>query len=472
MAAQGSIPQQLGTRGLAAVGTRGVDDTGSISISLVLQIYLFLMFSRVTEYVEILNKVHVILIVAFLAGVISIVTGGMFRAISTKVGLLLTATTVWILLATPFSNWVGGSVAGIVSTWLKSYITFFIVAGLITSLGQFRKVVFSLASATAMIVIMVRILSFTAAADDRMQLQWGTLGNSNDLATELLLGLPFCLHIVTDRKRGLISRMFFALVSVLVLPAVLKTGSRGALLALFLLAAFLFWKASAANRMKIAAAFVVIAIATPFILTRDLRNRYLTLFMGEKLETMVGSEDDLANVRSANESTEARRQLLVNALSLSLQHPVFGVGFGQFPNADADKAIAEGKEPLWHEVHNVFAVMMVENGVPAVVFMLAAIYLAFKALLRIYNRVRKLPEQTEIARLSLCLLASMTVFFVCNNFATSAYSMQFPLLGGLAAALDTIVRRQPLAGPAAPVPISATLPHRPSKNPPALSWRF
>jgi O-antigen ligase len=438
----GSISQRVALPVTNPDQTARPDVFGSGLGSFVVQGYLFLVFSRLTEYVEILSQIHLILIVAFLAGVIAIASGGLLRAVTTKVGLWLSAATLWMLVAAPFSGWVGGSVRGIADTWLKSYVTFFLVAGIIVSFGQFRKVVFSIAWATVVILVIVQRLSFAAAADDRIMLEWGTFGNSNDLATELLLGLPFCLHVVTDKSRARIFRIFFAVVSAVLLGTVLQTGSRGALLTIVLLGLFLFWKSSAANKVRIVAVFAALAVSAPFILSRDLKQRYLTLFMGNTLEQTASNEEDLANVRSANESTEARRQLLIHALQLSVQHPLVGVGFGQFPNADADRAIASAQEAYWHEVHNIFVLLMVENGVPAVVCFLLSFFFAFKSLLEIHNRSRKDPAQSDIARLSLCLLASLTVYFVCNNFSTAAYSMQFPILGGLAAAFKIALKRQ------------------------------
>ena len=403
--------------------------------------YVFLLMSRVVELIDPNGNFRLMLIGAAIASVLAIVSGGFFRAMATRSGLWLTGATVWMLIGAPFSIWVGGSVNGLVNTWLKCFIVFFLVAGLLNSLPECRKLGISMAWATACIVLTTAIFGVDSADAGRLSGGAGTLGNSNDLATQILIGLPFCVHVITDKKRTVFVRIFFVLVSAAAIVIGMRTGSRGALLSICVLAVLVFWKSSGAARVAIIAAFVAGIIAIPFVLTDDLKNRYLTIFEGEELaQTLTG--DELFNVRSAIESSASRQQLIQHAMELSLHHPVFGVGFGQFPVADAARATADGENAYWHQVHNVFLLILVENGLPALIAYLISFGYAYFLVFRIYNRSRGRNEQDrEIARMALCLLASLTAYFVCSNFSPSAYGFQFPLLAGFAAAFDMIVTK-------------------------------
>jgi len=414
---------------------------------LVLAGYVFLLLSRSIEFIDNTGSLHLMIVGAVSASVLAIVSGGFFRAMTTKIGLWLTAATAWMLIGTPFSVWVGGSVTGLANTWLKSYIVFFLVAGLVTSLPQCRKLVVSIALATGCIVLMTYVFGRDASDAGRLTGGGGTFGNSNDLATQLLVGLPFCVHVITDRNRSAPVRIFFALVAAAALVVGMKTGSRGALLAVIVVAALIFWKASGGARIAVVAAVLAGLISIPFVLTEDLKTRYLTLFGGNDLAQSL-AEDQRVTASSAMLSTEARRELMAHALELSLHHPVFGVGFGQFQVADATRAGTNGEDASWHEVHNAFLMILAEDGAPALIAFLMAFGYAYFAVFRIYNRSHKNENEQEIARMALCLLSSLTVWFVCSNFSPNAYSFQFPVLGGFIAAFDIIVTRQRSARPA------------------------
>jgi O-antigen ligase len=406
------------------------------------------------------------------ASVLAIVSGGFFRALTTKIGLWLTVATAWMLIGVPFSVWVGGSVTGLANTWLKSYIVFFLMAGLLTSLPQCRKMALSIALATGCIVLITYIFGRDTSDAGRLMGGGGTLGNSNDLATQLLIGLPFCVHVITDRNRSAPVRVFFVFVAAAALVIGMKTGSRGALLSVIVMAALIFWKASGGARIAVIATLVAGVISIPFVLTEDLKTRYLTVLGDNELAQSL-AEDQRETASSAMLSTQARQEMIRNALDIFLHHPVFGVGFGQFQVAEAARASAAGEEASWHEVHNIFLVILAEDGLPALICFVLSFGYAYFVVFRIYNRSQRNEKDKEISRMALCLLASLTAYFVCSNFSPNAYGFQFPVLGGFAVAFDMIVTRywsaQAAESTAAPALPGLSPIVKPRRNVPA--WR-
>jgi len=406
----------------------------------VLSVYTFLLFSRAVEFIDTTGSLHLMVLIGMPAILLAVMSGKILLAFRTRVGRYLGLMSVWMVLAMPFSVWRGGSVRAFTGGWVKSLLIFLLVGALLDNLSQLRRFAFVIAWATSAMIFVVNRHAIQGR-DSRVAVGWGTLGNSNDLATVLLIGLPFCMHVVTDKRRMMPTRIWFVLVSAAALLTSLKTGSRGALVAMFLLTAFAFVKASAASRMIIAIVFIAFVGSLPFLLTPELKARYMTILESGNADEAAATARD-ATVKSALQSTEARRDLLEHALQLSVRHPIFGVGYAEFPVADSNRAAAEGQEAYWHEVHNIFAVILVENGLPALILFCCSFACAVRVAARNYKLARRDPGQKELARFSLCLLTALAAYFICNNFATDAYGFQFPLLGGIAAALDIITRQQ------------------------------
>jgi O-antigen ligase len=428
------------------VAAQAPDLAGSTGAKLgfaVISLYTFLLFSRSVEFIDTTGSLHLMILIGLPAILLAVFSGRMLRAMRTRIGTCLALLSAWIIIGLPFSIWRGGSVAAFTSGWAKSIIIFMLVGALLVSLSQLRNFALVIAWATAAMVFIVN--RHSVQGDDRLNVGWGTLGNANDLATVLLIGLPFCMYVFTDSRRAIVLRVWFLLVAGASVFTALKTGSRGALVAMVLLGAFAFVKASPANKAVLAVVFVLFLGSLPFLLTPELKARYLTILQTGNADAAAAAASD-AEVKSALQSTEARRDLLKHALQLSIRHPVFGVGYAEFPVADSNRATSEGQDAYWHEVHNIFAVVLVENGVPALILYCGAFFFAAGVAARNYKVSRRDPARKELARLSLCLLTAFAAYFVCNNFATDAYGFQLPLLAGMAAALDIITRAQAAAG--------------------------
>ncbi|MDQ2898733.1 MAG: O-antigen ligase family protein [Acidobacteriota bacterium] len=396
---------------------------------------LLLIHSRASEFIDADGRFHLVMILCLVAGLAVLVTGGVFRALASRAGIWLTAFTVWLIVALPFSSWRGGSFSSLTDAWLKSYAMFLITAGLIFSFSQCRKTIFTLAVATAIIVGIALKGGLENAEDSRLAMSYGTLGNANDLAGQLMMGLPFCLYVAFEKNRALATRLFFFAVSALLLVVIFKTGSRGGLLTLIAIAAMFFWKISMSGKLKFGVVLLCILAVTPALLPHDVRERYTTIFSDRQAAVPV---DAITN--SAMESTEARQLLLVYSLELTMQHPVFGVGLEQFANAAWDLAIARKEPSVYHPVHNIFALIASETGIPALIFYLLALFASFRTLMSLRKASKPHPSLEHISTLAFCLLISLTAFTLSGLFNTNAYTSQFPILAGLITALAYTAR--------------------------------
>jgi hypothetical protein len=428
-----------------ATAPTGVLDTGDPVNKFgfyVMQVYLFLLISRAAEFIDPNQHFHLAMITACLGLVCTALNVAVRRAFQTRIGIALAAFSAWVIFELPFSSWRGGSFHALTDSWLKSYLTYVILAALISSFGQLRKALTCVALATGVIVFLSFRMGINSEADSRLSFSGGTFANANDLAMELILGLPFIVQIAADKRRARLLRLLAWLVIPVLLFVVLKTGSRAGLIALLAMGVLLFFRTTAKNRLIIAAVAVVMAAVGPLLLSSDLRARYSTILGGSALNERTVNEQEANVIDSADESKEGRVELIRYAFLLTAHNPIFGVGMFQFAPCAVDLAVSEGKVMGWHPVHSFLLLVMAETGIPGVILYTSVLVFCLRALLRIGKFTRNRKDLGIAREVSETLLYSFVGFVTCMLFSPSAYTFQFPLMAALVTALDLFTKDQ------------------------------
>src|SRR5579872_4426080 len=191
---------------------------------------VFVTFSRIPELFYIMTGIYVpylIVILQILGFAVAVINGDLFRVFASSVWFHLCVFTVWLFVCTPFGVYKAASLGTIIHSWLPTMVGFILTAGLIRNMKELRYVMMALAVSSTLIAVGSKRMG--TMIENRLSYQTGTLGNANDLASILLIGLPFCvlpfLHKSSGFKRSL------ALISIaLVALAVAWTGSRGGFL--------------------------------------------------------------------------------------------------------------------------------------------------------------------------------------------------------------------------------------------------
>jgi O-antigen ligase len=400
---------------------------GAFAIGVVIT---FFLFSHASEFIDTSGRLHMVQVLGALGLLALIAAGSIPRTLATPPGIWLTLFTGWLVLSMPFSSWKGQSFREFTGMWLKSYLAFFLVAGLIFTLEQCRKSIFWLAFSTVAVIYYAFRAGINSAEDNRFSVTYGSLGNSNDLASALLMGVPFLLYVAMDKRRNAIARVAAALFTLVLLLVVFRTGSRGALFGIAAMVGITFIKTNAANKFKIVALCGVLALCFPLVVSRSMIARYATIM------TSKGGGGNSAEVASAVESTNARRELMKQGVLLTLHHPVFGVGLGNFQHQSANLFMSRGETPLWFTCHDIFLLVSSETGVPGFIMFMAVIVMCYKSLLGMMKKSRGVPELEEAGNMAFCIMVSLTAYLACGVFSTSAYSVQLPLVAGLTAALE------------------------------------
>ena len=385
-------------------------------------IFLFLRLGAVPEILYSLfnTSTPILYVVAAPAFLGALFAGGVIRTLRSSAAKFWLLFFAWMIVAAPFSSWISGSVARVLFYLRDDLPLLFIIGGLAVNWKQVRAAFYTIAAAGVFNVISARF--FARVSDGRLSLtnMTETLGNPNDLASQLLLVLPFVMFVVVQKKNPAI-RILLLGAAVYGVYVVFGTASRGALVALGLQLLILLWCATPKGRVAVLAAAVVLASAIPFALPHETVDRLGTVFGNSSVE--------------AEQSANDRSYLFRQSVRYTVQHPLFGVGPDQFLNYEGEESQKQGWHGLWHVTHCAYTQVSSECGVPALIFFVAGLVSALRLVWRLFQAAR-LQGATDIANACLCYLVGMSGYLGAIAFLSSAYSFHLPAMVGLAVSMS------------------------------------
>lgn len=387
--------------------------------------FIFIRFSLIHEFLSLHLGLNLFLPAVF--GVpalfLLLASGGLARVFSTSTGIFLTGFMGWLLLITPFSVWPGGTAQLMSRSFQTEFSMLFMTAGLVMTWSELRWVAGTLVVGAAINAFIA--LKYSINEMGRYAVSFGSLQNPNDLSTHILVLVPFVLLFILDSKASLIKRIVCVAILAGSLFVVVRTSSRGALLALTAMAFLVFIRAKAMQRLLLFAIVliggVLVVFTSPQIVTR-----YLTTF--EVTAEMLESQEMTSAIASGNQ----RKELLFKSLATTLKHPITGVGPGQYATYENDLAVKEGKRGTWLGTHNTYTEISSEAGIPAFILYTGGIITSLLLLRRTYRRaIHDDPGSRAIRAFAFCLSVSLAGFLVCSFFASMAYRYYLYALVGL-----------------------------------------
>jgi O-antigen ligase len=361
----------------------------------------------------------------------AVFTGGLGRTLQHRAGWMWVGFFCCMMISVPFSSWMGDSFGN-----LKGYAEFslpllFTIGGLTLNFREVRSTFYAIGAGGLIVISAARLF----AAEDHGRIDMtsasGTIGNSNDLASHLILVLPFLLFIGMDRRRAAVIRYSMIVPAAYAFWIIFGTASRGAVIALVASFLFVLVRGSAKQRVAALAVGAILAVSIPFLIRGNAADRLASMVGGKHVE--------------AEESEEARSYLLKQSLLYTVQHPIFGIGLRQFANYEGKVSLAAGKIGNWHQTHNSFTQVSSECGIPALIFFVLGIGSAFLSVNRTYRKARR-EGYPEIANACFCYLLSMVGYVVSIAFLSNAYRFYLPAMIGLAIALSTTAEREMSGG--------------------------
>jgi O-antigen ligase len=388
--------------------------------------FLFIDFSRtldITSGFTMFLHIPMFLLVGLL--VLALAAGGVWTLIASRIGIWEMLFVVWVAIATVFSSWKTGSVP-VFWNCLHSAAIFFAILALVRNMEQLSRVARMMAFAGLTAAIFS--FFFSQIIRGRIAVELGTLADPNEYSLILLMTLPYWWLVSRNSKNPNLMGAISILAAIPMLVAFFRAGSRAGLLTLGGLVVSIFYRSRPAQRVALAIAVLVVSAAAVVALPSYLKERYTTVFSSE------GDQSLSADVASST----ARRYFLIQSLKLTAQHPIFGVGPGQFAGTNWEVSKAEGVRVGAQPTHNTYTEVSSETGIPGLILFVGTLVISFRSTLRIAKLTENNESLKALSNAATCIFVSITAFLIGAFFLSLSYSALVTVALGLAAALRNV----------------------------------
>ncbi|WP_199099444.1 O-antigen ligase family protein [Dyella sp. ASV21] len=366
-------------------------------------LYLVLTIVRPQDYMPALIGVPVlpvVLILAFLCWL-----GSKERTFAAPQFAILPVFMLVLMISQATNGWTGGMLDQ-AAKFGPTVISFFILAAACT---QKRRVEISM----AVIVLCSFVLAMHGVDQSNSGVGWtgipvgedgriqyvGIFNDPNDLGLLFVASVPMAIYL--GRKSGALGKLFWYAGTLLLLYGIRLTDSRGAMLAVLVMAGVYVWYRRGA---MLAAVLGVVGLTVMKLLS----SRMQDLDAGE-------------------ESANGRVDAWYSGLHMFMSHPLFGVGAGNFTEYNDLTA------------HNSFVLVLAEAGFAGYVLWLAFVGYSFWMMwlvLRYKPDVAQFPEdaaQWQIERpLALTLFIALCGMFTTAFFLSRSYMIVLYLILAIA----------------------------------------
>jgi O-antigen ligase len=374
--------------------------------------FLILFFvGRIHEAFPFLMNLSVIKI-GFIISILSLLFSGYqknnfsqtCRAIPGKYLLLL---YLFSALSVFGGVWPGASFDYVVQVLTTRCLFFFLIAITIITLQGLKTLHACLATVYSVLVLLALFVPRYVDGRTTVTISY----DPNDLALILAMGLPilFFRYWVSNKAQH---KFFFVVCFFLGCLVILKTGSRGGLLALIagIIAIMVLQGIRKSFFPVIIAAGCFVVLTLPFVPVAQL----------ERLGS-IGNLDEDYNT----DSRHGRVEIWKRGGLLMVDNPFFGTGAGTYQIAEG--GVNQGGK--WMTAHNCFIQIGVELGMPALLIFILMLY-------KVMSLLQRAKEAgVEEAAMAKGLQGSIVVYIVGGMFLSWAYAYMLYLIMAMAAVL-------------------------------------
>jgi O-antigen ligase len=372
------------------------------------------------------GKAYISTVTLVLLPGVFLLTGSAFRGLGISFGKWWIAFGLWLAICSPFSVWKSDTAQLLLNFYFRSYLLYFVICACVLTLPRLRQLVYVLGAGNLLVVISCFAFGYTENGRFSVpESHFSFFANANALGQQLLLGITTLLFPLYCG--GKVIKVLSAATIALSAVYMLKTGSRGAFVAaLVVLLAFFFFSRS---KMKLFAVVVPLVAVVLVVLPPETRHRLTNISMDDN-PTVPNGEDS-----SALASQLQRTQLFWDSVWMTLQHPIVGVGPGQFVVEDVHESEEKGERGAWRQTHNSYTQVSSEAGLPGFIFFVCSMLACFRVNFRIYRQTVDKGDLREYAVLSLCMLLCWVGYAVGAFFDHLAYTSYLPIMAGVTTAI-------------------------------------
>ena len=238
----------------------------------------------------------------------------------------------------------------------------------------------------------------------------GMFGNPNDMALHLVTMVPIAVVFFLVRRNPL-AKLLYAICAVLLVAGIVVSFSRGGFLGLVGAGGVLAWKLGRRHKLAVGLSVVLAIGAFVALASGD---------YGARVSTITSVSSDLTG------SSSQRQAILIRSIQVSLRHPLFGVGMGNFHIVSIHELVS----------HNAFTQVSADLGLTALVLYVWFIVAPLRALRRIERETFAARRTTRFYYyFAVGLQAALVGYMVSSFFASVAYNFYVYYLVGYAVCL-------------------------------------
>jgi O-antigen ligase len=353
-----------------------------------------------------------------------LLSGNLLRGMRDAIGRLWLLFLAWLCIAAPFSVWRGGSLLLLADYIPHGWIQLYYFAAFVISIRHLRRLMFFLIASN--LVLLVDCFWFGSVQGGRLEIPGSIFfANANDLSLQLIIAITQFTYLVFQPQYW--KRILGAAAILAALVFMFRTAGRGAFVAILILAVVSLLLAR--NRVRYLLIGIPVLAAALLLTPAAALHRMMLIAIGPAAESA-----DLQD-ESAAASQLQRTQLFHQSLNYAIEHPLLGVGPGQFAVAVYGDAVKQGQPAPWLGTHNSYTQVASECGIPALLFYVSVIVLALVSNCRTYRRGADVAALRDLRALAFCLFSGVLVYAVCTFFFHIAYSNYLPALAGMSVAL-------------------------------------
>jgi putative inorganic carbon (hco3(-)) transporter len=357
--------------------------------------FMFVYFARPEDWVPGFSQVPLAKLTGILALVALACSISQFRQRIPREVFFLFLLVGQLFVSSLFSPiWRGGSMA-MTMDFSKLLLIVPLIIGTVTTSSRLRWLLFSQAVSVAAIAAVVIWKGHLLGGRLEGVLE-GNYADPNDLALAIILSLPICLALLF-LSRTAIRKTFWSISMLVMVYVVFLTGSRGGFAAFIVVVAVCLWEFAIRGRRR----YLLLLAAVAGVV--------LWQFAGGMLaERLRGTFDPTDESTPAYASAQDRQLLFWRSIEITKEHPLFGVGPGNFAQISG----------LWHTTHNSLTLLSSEAGIPALILYVMILWCGFRNL-RVAMRLTRGHRESSI--LVRGMYASFWGYVVGSLFLSWAY---------------------------------------------------
>jgi putative inorganic carbon (HCO3(-)) transporter len=263
----------------------------------------------------------------------------------------------------------------------------------------------------------------------------GPVGDPNFFGQIMLVLVPLALdRLWNERRPGM--RLLAGYALAVSLLTVLFTFSRGAFLGLLFVLLLTFLH----QRPKLITVLLLLIVFT--VVLQMMPPNYL-----ERMRTLLDFVPGLQQAGPISDvAFEDRASNMRAAVSMFYDHPILGVGLGNFELHYPAYSVAVGIRPsgAQRSAHSLYVEVAAETGLVGLVALAIVLWIMFRNLFQAHNDLAAAGKQQEADMVS-ALMVAMAGYMLAAAFLHDAFPRYFWLLFGIAMATPNVARHEIVA---------------------------